>query len=178
MIMDNEFWQVKSMEDFTDQEWEQICLRCGKCCAVKTMDASKVYFYNRLCGGFDLESGLCKRYDTRLCDDCLKVDMEVLAKHPELLPETCAYRVLKEKGKLPEYHPLITGDAESVKKANQTVLDWKGVHTIENLELTVASVLDKANKGNWTSEQFEDAVHEAVKPFNLVIVEAYQKNGS
>ncbi len=45
------------------------------------------------------------RYEKRLCDDCVKVDMILVKYQPELLPETCAYRLLYEGKGLPDYHP-------------------------------------------------------------------------
>ena len=68
----------------------------------------------------------------------------MLCKKPHLLPEDCAYRMLKEKGCLPEYHPLITGDDESVKKAKQTVLDWEDIHSIADIREATNAVLKKA----------------------------------
>ena len=42
------------------------------------------------------------------------------------LPNTCAYRLLYEGKVLPEWHPLVSGDPDSVKKAGVLIQD--GVH--------------------------------------------------
>ena len=42
------------------------------------------------------------------------------------LPNTCAYRLLYEEKPLPEWHPLVSGDPDSVKKAGVLIQD--GVH--------------------------------------------------
>jgi uncharacterized cysteine cluster protein YcgN (CxxCxxCC family) len=42
------------------------------------------------------------------------------------LPETCAYRLLYEGKNLPEWHPLVSGNADSVKNAG--ILIQNGVH--------------------------------------------------
>ena len=42
------------------------------------------------------------------------------------LPNTCAYRLLYEGKALPEWHPLVSGDPDSVKKAGILIQD--GVH--------------------------------------------------
>ena len=42
------------------------------------------------------------------------------------LPNTCAYRLLYEGKPLPEWHPLVSGDPNSVKNAGVLIQD--GVH--------------------------------------------------
>lgn len=37
------------------------------------------------------------------------------------MPQTCAYRLLYEGRELPNWHPLITGDPNSVHEAGQSV---------------------------------------------------------
>lgn len=173
--MDSNFWKVKSMQDFTPEEWEQICLKCGKCCCHKTYYGNSVLFYNRVCDNLDLKTGLCKNYENRLCDDCLEVNWQVLCKNPELLPEECAYRMLKEKGCLPEYHPLITGDSESVKKANQTVLDWEKVHNFAQIKKIVDEVAKETDEKGWSMEKYADTVNERLKNYPLLVTGKYKR---
>jgi uncharacterized cysteine cluster protein YcgN (CxxCxxCC family) len=40
------------------------------------------------------------------------------------LPRTCAYRLVHEDKDLPDWHPLISGRAESVAEADASVLSW------------------------------------------------------
>jgi len=40
------------------------------------------------------------------------------------MPSTCAYRLRFEGKPLPDWHPLITGDPESVHAAGQSVRGW------------------------------------------------------
>ncbi|MHC9035026.1 CxxCxxCC domain-containing protein, partial [Cobetia marina] len=51
---------------------------------------------------------------------CIPLDVETVGKL-RWLPETCGYRRLNEGRELPEWHPLLTGDARSVKRAGVAV---------------------------------------------------------
>lgn len=173
--MGNNFWEVKSMEDFTHDEWEQICLKCGKCCCEKARHGNSILFYNRVCDNLDLKTGLCKQYENRLCDECLKVDWELLCNHPEIFSEKCAYRMLKEHGCLPKYHPLITGDTDSVKKAGQTVLDWENVHTFSQIKDAISKIVDEAGKQMWDAEEYADAVQQGLQTYYLQVMEKHKR---
>jgi len=66
----------------------------------------------------DLDNCRCMDYKARARQiaDCLVLKVE----EPETfgwLPGTCAYRLLADGEELPEWHPLITGDRESVHEA-------------------------------------------------------------
>jgi hypothetical protein len=41
---------------------------------------------------------------------------------PYWLPSTCAYRLLAEGKELPEWHPLVSGDPDSVVRSGNTIL--------------------------------------------------------
>jgi len=51
------------------------------------------------------------------------------------LPDTCAYRLLAEGEPLPEWHPLITGDPQSVIDAGISVRDV-AVTESDDIDLT------------------------------------------
>ena len=50
-------------------------------------------------------------------DDCRKIDLAAVREKPRWLPKTCAYWLLDNGYDLPEWHPLLTGRADSVKNA-------------------------------------------------------------
>ncbi len=131
--MDTDFWKHKKLSEFTEEEWEAICLRCGKCCLFKDTINNVVFFSNQMCQHFDFKTGKCSCYKTRLNDFCYKVDMHLLQTEPELLPDSCAYKLLFTGKELPDYHPLVSGKPQSVHKAKKTVLEMPEVYSINEL---------------------------------------------
>lgn len=146
--MDKDFWKKKQLSDFSEEEWEAICMQCGICCLTKYGENNKIVFTNEMCDGFDFKRGRCSRYNDRLCNDCLKVDMHLLQTSRELLPETCPYRLLYEGKELPQYHPLVSGNSNSVHKAKQTVLEMPEIFSKKECQATLA------NREKLTLEQF------------------------
>ncbi|MFD2206564.1 YcgN family cysteine cluster protein [Kiloniella antarctica] len=120
------FWQTKKLEEMSDPEWESLCDGCGKCCLVKLEDADteEIVDTDVVCKLLDLGTCQCSQYKTRhqYVPDCIKVtadNIETL----NFMPPTCAYRLLHEGKDLPWWHPLITGDANSVHDAGVSTLD-------------------------------------------------------
>ncbi|WP_109077515.1 YcgN family cysteine cluster protein [Aggregatibacter kilianii] len=131
MQLESNFWQHKTLLDMNDAEWEALCDGCGKCCYRKYIDGYGKYerlYYTRIaCNLLDLETGKCGNYLQRfeLEEDCTKLTKENLSDF-DWLPATCAYRLLHEGKPLPSWHPLISGDPNSVKKAD--ILIKYGIH--------------------------------------------------
>lgn len=126
-----DFWKHKTLLEMTDAEWEALCDGCGKCCYRKFIEGhgkrKKLYYTRIACNLLDLETGRCTNYAKRfqLETDCTKLTKKNL---PDFhwLPPTCAYRLLNENKPLFDWHPLISGDPHSVKKAN--ILIKQGIH--------------------------------------------------
>ena len=118
------FWKVKKLHQMNDDEWESLCDGCARCCLLKLEDeeSSELFFTNVSCHLLDIKKCSCKDYENRkfLVPECLRVKNMALSEY-QWLPETCAYRLLSEGRPLPEWHPLITGDRNSVKLACITV---------------------------------------------------------
>jgi uncharacterized cysteine cluster protein YcgN (CxxCxxCC family) len=108
----------------TTEEWESLCDGCGQCCLYKIEDedTAELFDTNVCCELFDPQTGRCRDYTGRK----QKVpDCQVLtpAKVAALgwLPQTCAYRLIHEGRPLYPWHPLISGDPESVHRAGVSV---------------------------------------------------------
>ncbi len=162
-----QFWKKKSISEFSEEEWESVCMRCGKCCVMKMSDASYMRFYNRVCDGLDFSTGLCVRYQNRLCHSCLKVDLQLVETQRELLPNTCAYRLLYEGKNLPSWHPLVSGNINSVREAKQTVLDVEGVHSEAQLRYERHDLNIRSAKEHWDSDRFSVELAKISKKYPL-----------
>ncbi len=118
------FWQVKSLGEMSPSEWESLCYGCGKCCLHKLQydDTGEVHYTNVACRLLDLGSGRCSNYAERQrhVPDCVALKPEKVLEL-SWLPSTCAYRLLANGLPLAWWHPLVSGDPESVHAAGQSV---------------------------------------------------------
>lgn len=118
------FWTEKSLADLSEQEWESLCDGCGKCCLIRLEDedTGDIHTTDVHCKLFDSASCRCSNYPDRKAHvpDCVKLTPDTLA---ELtwLPMTCAYRLVYEGKPLFDWHPLVSGEADSVHKAGMSV---------------------------------------------------------
>lgn len=124
-MTNHKFWENKSLDEMSSQEWEQLCDGCGKCCVIKLedVDDGTIYYTDIGCKQLDGSTCQCKDYPNRkaIVPDCVILSPDNLDALP-WMPQTCAYRLLHENKSLPEWHPLVTGDPHSTHKAGQSVL--------------------------------------------------------
>ncbi len=122
-ISDN-FWQTLSLSEMTYSQWESLCDGCGRCCLhkIEDEDSNEIYFTDIACRYLDEETCQCPHYQMRqrLVPDCLSIDPD-WGKKFNWLPKTCAYRLLHEDKPLFDWHPLISGDTNSVHLAGISV---------------------------------------------------------
>ena len=122
------FWESVPLNKMTDNEWEALCDGCGRCCLNKLEDpdTGNVALTRIACRLLDNESCRCAQYDIRhqFVPECIRMTSETIAKHAYWLPNTCAYKLLHEGKKLPEWHPLRTGTEQSVHAAGISVQGW------------------------------------------------------
>lgn len=123
-MSDAPFWKTKPLAEMSRAEWESLCDGCGRCCLHKLedIDSGRLFYTSVVCRLFDDERCRCTRYAerNRLVPDCLVLTPDNLD-GIDFLPETCAYRLLNEGRDLPDWHPLVSGDPESVHRAGVSV---------------------------------------------------------
>jgi hypothetical protein len=85
------FWREKTLADMSPDEWEALCDGCGKCCMLKLEDEDT--------GEIHTTDVACKLLDRR----------------------SCAYRLVAEGRDLPAWHPLVSGDPDTVHDAGVSV---------------------------------------------------------
>jgi uncharacterized cysteine cluster protein YcgN (CxxCxxCC family) len=118
------FWEEKRLHELSAQEWESLCDGCARCCMIKLEDEDDgtVHHTSLVCHLLDTDSCRCTRYPERheLVHDCIQFSAD-LASQLSWLPLSCAYRRVAEGLPLLPWHPLISGNPESVHEAGISV---------------------------------------------------------
>ena len=122
-----EFWKHKNLIEMTAGEWELLCDGCGRCCLLRLEDedSGRIFTTRLSCKQLDIGHCRCKSYAARheLVPDCVGLTPENIGLLG-WMPKSCAYRRLHEGRELAWWHPLVSGDPNSVHQAGISVRDW------------------------------------------------------
>ena len=118
------FWEHKTFSEMTRSEWEQLCDGCAKCCLhkIEDEDTGTIYSTNVVCQYLDVQTCQCTDYANRsvLVPECVTLSPDNL-EQVYYMPSSCSYRLLAEGKPLPEWHPLVTGEKDSVHDSGHSV---------------------------------------------------------
>ena len=121
------FWREKPLHEMSRAEWESLCDGCGLCCLIKLEDedTGALHYTRMTCCLLDTSTCRCSDYDNRhqRVSDCLSMSVETVRKIP-WLPGSCAYVRLLRGQDLPWWHPLVSGDTETVHQSGISVRGW------------------------------------------------------
>lgn len=122
----HKFWKTKTLTEMTSTEWESLCDKCGRCCLhnFKDRKTGKIKFIAVSCQFLDTSNCRCLVYEARkqIAPDCIELCPDKI-RPLNRLPYTCAYRSLAEGRELEWWHPLVSGDPDTVNKAGISVQD-------------------------------------------------------
>lgn len=123
------FWEQVPLGQMSKEQWESLCDGCARCCLHKLEDedTGEVYYTDVHCRYMEKSTCSCTVYLERQkkVPNCVWLTPEQ-AESFFWLPDTCAYRLLAEGKKLYDWHPLISGDPDSVHKAEISIRN-KGI---------------------------------------------------
>lgn len=120
----DEWWHDRRLQDLDQQQWEALCDGCARCCLHKLEDAEtgEIFYTAVRCRYLDEARCRCRDYANRLrlVPNCVQLDRDSVADF-DWLPATCAYRLRAGGERLPDWHPLVSGDPGSVHRAGISV---------------------------------------------------------
>ena len=137
--MPDPFWKTTPLDQMTQAQWESLCDGCGRCCLHKLRDeyTEELSFTNVSCRLLDTDTCRCRKYETRrdFVPDCVSLTPASL-RDIDWLPPSCGYRRVAEGKDLAPWHPLVSGDPDSVHRANVSVrgraIDERRAGLLEN----------------------------------------------
>lgn len=148
------FWRTKSLDEMNGAEWESLCDGCGRCCLNKLedFDTAEIAWTDVGCRLLDAQTCRCVNYPGRQAEvpDCIPLTPETV-RGLSWLPPTCGYRLVSEGRDLYWWHPLVSGDRETVHQAGISVrarivseADWP----VETLESRIVTWPEEVPRGS------------------------------
>lgn len=123
-MTDQPYWQTKSLDEMSQNEWESLCDGCARCCLNKLEDweTGEIAWTNVACTLLDDSTCRCKDYTNRQAKvpDCVQLTPKEV-RELSWLPPTCAYRLVQEGADLYWWHPLVSKDPQTVHQAGISV---------------------------------------------------------
>ena len=117
-------WWLKPLAEMSADEWEALCDGCAKCCLHKLQDDDTGEYYTTdvVCSLLDQHSCRCGDYANRhrRVPDCVPLTPRNI-RDLDWMPPTCAYRLRAAGQPLPDWHPLVAEDRDSVHNAGRSV---------------------------------------------------------
>jgi len=118
------FWETKTLAELDAEQWEQLCDGCGRCCLIKLEDedSGTILHTGVACRLLDIDRVRCTDYAHRQqrVADCVALKADLVSAI-QWLPATCAYRLRAEDKPLPDWHPLVSGDPDTVRTAGISI---------------------------------------------------------
>jgi hypothetical protein len=119
-----DWWNEKPLAELDAQQWEALCDGCARCCLHKLEDEDdgEVFYTSVRCRYLDEKTCRCSDYPNRsvLVENCIQLDVSS-AGSLQWLPVTCAYRRRAQGLPLEAWHPLVSGDPDSVHRAGISI---------------------------------------------------------
>lgn len=114
------FWERKTLSQMSEAEWESLCDGCGRCCLQKLRceDDDSVMYTRVACQLLDPQTCRCRDYENRQekVAECISLNADN-TEALQWLPKSCAYVRIHNGEGLADWHPLVSGDAQSVHRA-------------------------------------------------------------
>ena len=120
------WWEKIPLTDMSEAQWESLCDGCAQCCLIQLEDGEgDRATTNVVCRHMDMSSCQCTRYTDRVevVPQCLKLTPKNL-QDIDWMPESCAYRLIRDGKPLEDWHPLVSGSKDTVHTSGNSVKGW------------------------------------------------------
>jgi uncharacterized cysteine cluster protein YcgN (CxxCxxCC family)/dihydrodipicolinate synthase/N-acetylneuraminate lyase len=172
-LEDIPFWRRKSLNEMTADEWDSLCDRCGRCClgTLRADDTSELYFLDVGCKLQDPVTGGCSDYPNRkaLVPTCIQLTPTNVGTLDQL-PPTCGYVRVHRGQDLEWWHPLVSGDPNSVRAAGVSAAGrfveprFAGIMEYHTVDWPTQPATENP-RGNWNKAMFGGITASVPTPF-------------